>query len=40
MQTARKRGADVLHISKQYKYPENSDWYQDVTRRAGLKDGL
>ena len=29
MQTARERGADVLLISEQYKWSENSAWYQD-----------
>ena len=36
MQTARERGADVLLISKQHKWSENSAWYQDASRRAGI----
>ena len=36
MQTARERGADVMLISKQYKWSENSAWYQDASRRAGI----
>ena len=36
MQTARERGADVLLISEQHKWSENSDWYQDAARRAGI----
>ena len=36
MQTARERGADVLLISEQHKWSENSAWYQDASRRAGI----
>ena len=36
MQTARERGADVLLISEQYKWSENSAWFQDASRRAGV----
>ena len=36
MQAARERGADVLLISEQYKRSENSAWYQDASRRAGI----
>ena len=36
MQTARERGADVLLISEQYKWSENSAWFQDASRRAGI----
>ena len=36
MQTARERGADVLLISKHHKWSENSAWYQDASRRAGI----
>ena len=36
MQTARERGADVLLISEQYKWSENSSWFQDASRRAGI----
>ena len=36
MQTARERGADVLLISEQYKWSDNSAWYQDASRRAGI----
>ena len=36
MQTARERGADVLLISEQYKWTENSVWYQYASRRAGI----
>ena len=36
MQTARKRGADVLLISEQHKWSENSACYQDTSRRAGI----
>ena len=36
MQTARERGADVLLISEQYKWSENSAWYQDASMRAGI----
>ena len=36
MQTTRERRADVLLISEQHKWSENSDWYQDASRRAGI----
>ena len=36
MQTARDRGADLLLISEQQKCSENSAWYQDASRRAGI----
>ena len=36
MQTARERGADVLLISEQHKWSENSAWHQDASRRAGI----
>ena len=36
MQTARERGVDVLLISEQHKWSENSVSYQDVSRRAGI----
>ena len=36
IQTARERGADVLLISEQYKWSENSAWYQDASRRANI----
>ena len=36
MQTARERGADVLLISDQHKWSENSAWYQDASRRSGI----
>ena len=36
MQTARERGADALLISEQYKWSENSSWFQDASRRAGI----
>ena len=36
MQTAKERGADVLLISEQHKWSENSAWYQDASRRAGI----
>ena len=32
VQTARERGADVLFISEQHKWSENSAWYQDASR--------
>ena len=35
MQTASERGIDVLPIREQYKWSENSAWYQDVSR-AGI----
>ena len=34
MQTAKERGADVLLISEQHKWSENSAWYQE--HRGGL----
>ena len=36
MQTAREREADVLPISEQYKWSENSSWFQDASRRSGI----
>ena len=36
MQTARERGADVLLISEQHNWFENSAWYQGSSRRAGI----
>ena len=36
MQTARERGADVLFISEQYKWSDNSSWFQDESRGAGI----
>ena len=36
MQTAKERGADILLISEQHKWSENSAWYQDASRRAGI----
>ena len=36
MQTARERRADVLLISEQHKWSENSAWYQDASRRPGI----
>ena len=36
MQTAREMGADVLLISEQYKWSENSTWYQDASRSVGI----
>ena len=36
MQTARERGAEVLLISEQYKWSENSSWFQDASRRASI----
>ena len=36
MHTARERRADVLLISEQHKLSENSAWYQDAIRRAGI----
>ena len=36
MQTSRERGADVLLISEQHKWSENSAWYQDASWRAGI----
>ena len=36
MQASRERGADVLLISEQYKWSENSAWYQDASRRADI----
>ena len=36
MQTARGRGANVLLISEQHKWSENSAWYQDASRRAKI----
>ena len=39
MQTAKDRGADALLISEQHKWSENSAWYQDASRRAGILVG-
>ena len=36
MQTAREMGADVLLISEQYEWSENSAWFQGVSRRTGI----
>ena len=36
MQSARKRGADVMLISEQHKWSENFVWYQDASRRAEI----
>ena len=36
MQTAREWGADVLLIREQYKWSENSSWFQDASRGAGI----
>ena len=36
MQTARVRGADMLLIIEQYKWTENSAWYQDASSSAGI----
>ena len=36
MQTDRERGADVLLISEQHNWSENSAWYQDASGRAGI----
>ena len=36
MQTARERRADVLLNSEQHKWSENSSWYQDASRGAGI----
>ena len=36
MQNSRERRADVLIISEQHKWSENSAWYQDASRRAGI----
>ena len=36
MQTAKERGADVLLISEQHTWSENSTLYQDASRRAGI----
>ena len=36
MQTARERRADVLLISEEHKWSENSFWYQDASKRAGI----
>ena len=36
MQTVRERRADALLISEQHKWSENSAWYQDASRRAGM----
>ena len=36
MQIARERGSDVLLISEQYIWSDNSACYQDASRRAGI----
>ena len=36
MQTARERGADVLLIGEHYKWSDNSSWFQDGSRWAGI----
>ena len=36
IQTARERGVDVLLIREQYKWSENSAWYKDASRKAGI----
>ena len=36
MQASRKREANVLLISELYKCSENSAWYRDASRRAGI----
>ena len=36
IQTATERRADVLLISEQHKWSENSAWYQDASSRAGI----
>ena len=36
MPTARERRDDMLFISEQHKWSENSFWYQDASRRAGI----
>ena len=36
MQDARERGADVLLISEHYIWSENSSWFQNASRRAGI----
>ena len=36
MQTGRERGADAFLISEQYKWSENSSWFQDASSRAGI----
>ena len=36
MHTAKERRANVLLISEQHKWSENSDGYQDASRRAGI----
>ena len=36
MQIPRQRRADVLPIIEQRKWPENSAWYQDASRGAGI----
>ena len=36
MQTARERAADVMLISEQYKWSENSACYEDASGRAGI----
>ena len=36
MLTSRERRVDVLLISEQHKWSENSAWYQDASKRAGI----
>ena len=36
MQADTERGADMLLIREQHKWSENSAWYQDASRRAGI----
>ena len=36
MQAAGEKRADVLLTSQQHKWSENSAWYQDTSRRAGI----
>ena len=36
MQTDKERGGDVLLISEQLKWSENSGWYQDASQRAEI----
>ena len=36
MQSAREREANLLLISKQYKWSENCAWFHEASRRAGI----
>ena len=36
MQTSKERGAEVLLISEQPKWSQNSAWYQDASLTAGI----